>query len=318
MNYVHFFACNGMALNASNSSIRISNCSISELSNLQGESNDIELDEQHLSCRFDGSLVAIQGCDTIIDSTTFANASIGAVSVIGGNSVLADVTFINNTVNLAGYNNVRRNIMCENGSQTIDSYSDETGKRDLYYLREEEYIELWIQSYGCSIHGLVNLEREENDVIPENVTSNFSQKVFLFCRPFISSINRSENEDKITVRFEGANLLPCLFTFELFSVNTSNGKDEMDAIPLSLLTCAFISQNECIVEASKAQLQSEFNVQEIQIWLKAVLKLKEDTLSGSRSHGGQIVKTGSILLQDVLPPINDPSSVPETNSKAFP
>ncbi|KAH7831373.1 uncharacterized protein MONOS_14906 [Monocercomonoides exilis] len=107
-------------LNAENSSLKISRfealITIVSANKMDFEENE----EEHFSCRFDGSNATLRNCTSEIESTIFANSSIGALSVVGGYTQLTNDTIVGNTIKSADYSSVQRNVMCENGELTND------------------------------------------------------------------------------------------------------------------------------------------------------------------------------------------------------
>eukprot|EP00770_Monocercomonoides_exilis_P010881 MONOS_10828.1-p1 / transcript=MONOS_10828.1 / gene=MONOS_10828 / organism=Monocercomonoides_exilis_PA203 / gene_product=unspecified product / transcript_product=unspecified product / location=Mono_scaffold00508:35429-45609(-) / protein_length=3215 / sequence_SO=supercontig / SO=protein_coding / is_pseudo=false len=300
---------NGTVLNISESIIRMSNCSISGLNGFASSENNEADFEEDFSCKFEGSLITLRNCLSTISSVTFANSSIGALSIIEGETHFENCAFINNTINNADYNSVHRNILCEKGALIIDSYSDESGLRDPDNLLEGEYLELWMQNSGCTINGSVGQRLQESEDLSEETLKAFPQKVYQFCRPHVNSINRAEDEDQVFIRFVGSNLLPCLASFELFSLDTTDAMAEKQTVPLSFAECIFVNQNVFMIKASISQLQLAFEMEKTQIWARAVLNLKEHSTSELHSNGVSVVRTEYILLQDIIV-ITDPTPDP--------
>ncbi|KAH7819743.1 uncharacterized protein MONOS_4247 [Monocercomonoides exilis] len=291
----------GYLLNVTKSVVTVSNCTFFCLRNpVNFMYNKEEQKEEHFSCRFEGSLIALTDCSSSFMNVKLINSSIGALSVIEGKIRLSNVSFIGNSLNLLGYSTVRRNVLCENGELEIDSYFDESGLRNPDKLPVGEFLQLWIQSNGCKIKGLIDWDLEEDSRSEEEFPTEFTQKIYLFCRPHISSSVRGENEDEILIRFIGENLLPCLVSYEVFSLDTTDSISEKQAVSLLFTKCTFTNQNEFSVNASISQFQSVFDMTKTQIWIRAVLKLNEYALSERHSTKDYVIKTEPILLLDII------------------
>ncbi|KAH7821916.1 uncharacterized protein MONOS_10391 [Monocercomonoides exilis] len=249
------------------------------------------------------------------EKASVINSSAGALIIIGGYANLIECEFINNAINSVGYTSVRRNILCDSGALSFDSYSDESGIKDPNLLLDGEYLEMWIQNSGCSINSSLNWSSEESGDLSEETLKEFPQKTYLFCRPHVLTTMRIDEDDKTIIHFKGNNLLPCLVSYELFSLNVSDENARMQEISLSFVTCTYINQDENAIETSKSQLQSAFDLTNIQIWVRAVLSLKENALSKKHSNGVRVIKTEPVLLQDVIEQPNDTS---KSSAKAFP
>ncbi|KAH7824778.1 uncharacterized protein MONOS_2960 [Monocercomonoides exilis] len=313
------FAAYGIIVNVSNSTVKMSNCTMSGIGNLRSiVCNGENQNELQICCQFEGSLLYLSNCSSSIESTTFANSSAGALSVRDGKINLKNITFLNNTANSSLYNSVRRNILCENSSLSIASFSDESGNRNPDNLREGEYLELWMQNRGCTVSGLMNWSQMEDVETADTVLREFPQKAYLFCRPHISEITRSEKGDKMMIHFVGNNLLPCLVSYEVSILNSSSSSSEKEIISFPFITCEFMSQEEFVVEASKSQLKFTLNSLKGQIFVQAVLKLKEDEVYDSRRRMTQVVKTDPVLLQDVVTNSDEKVSQTKSTSNIFP
>ncbi|KAH7816866.1 uncharacterized protein MONOS_14007 [Monocercomonoides exilis] len=315
----NYFAAHGVLVNVSNCTVKMSNCTISGVDNLRSIAcNGENQNERQICFQFEGSLLYLRNCSSSIESTTFANSSAGALSVRDGEINLKNVTFLNNTANFSQFNSVRRNILCENSSLSIASFSDESGIRNPDNLREGEYLELWMKNRGCTVSGLMNWNPMEDIETADTELREFPQKAYQFCRPHISEITKSEKGDKMMIHFIGNNLLPCLVSYEVFIFNNSSSSSEKEIISLPFITCTFVSQEEFVVEASKSQLKFTLNSLKGQIFVQAVLKLKEDEVYDSRRRITQLVKTDPVMLQDIISNSNEKVNQTKSTSNMFP
>ncbi|KAH7819272.1 uncharacterized protein MONOS_2872 [Monocercomonoides exilis] len=298
----------GTLLNIENSNISLSSINMIGSSNLAAgtkaaenenyEENGKE-EEEHLSCQFERAAFSFKNCTTNISYVIFTNSSFGALKVVEGKTVLDDVSFVGNATDSANYISVQRNVLCERGELEIRSYIDETGRRDPDRLGEGEYLEMWMQSNQCTVRGIFDSTRDEGCHLAEEELREFPQKVYLFCRPHISGNVRSEDEEDISVHFTGRNLLPCLVSFECWGMDASNATAEKQVTRMPFWRSTFEQAEEVVVEVRKSQLLSLFGGTEMQIYVRAVLKLREDTISGEDGSGGCVVKTECVLVQNM-------------------
>ncbi|KAH7819288.1 uncharacterized protein MONOS_2853 [Monocercomonoides exilis] len=306
--YAQIRESGGTLLNIENSNISLSSIIMIGSSNLAAgtkatenenyEENGKE-EEEHLSCQFERAVFSFKNCTTNISYVIFTNSSFGALKVVEGKTVLDDVSFVGNAADSANYISVQRNVLCERGELEIRSYTDETGRRDPDRLGEGEYLEMWMQSNQCAVRGIFVSTRDEGCHLAEEELREFPQKVYLFCRRHISGNVRSEDEEDISVHFTGRNLLPCLVSFEFLGMDASNATAEKQVIRMPFWRSTFEQPEEVVVEVPKSQLLSLFGGTEMQIYVRAVLKLREDTISGEDGSGGCVVKTECVFVQNM-------------------
>eukprot|EP00770_Monocercomonoides_exilis_P010839 MONOS_10786.1-p1 / transcript=MONOS_10786.1 / gene=MONOS_10786 / organism=Monocercomonoides_exilis_PA203 / gene_product=unspecified product / transcript_product=unspecified product / location=Mono_scaffold00505:227-2503(+) / protein_length=758 / sequence_SO=supercontig / SO=protein_coding / is_pseudo=false len=161
-----------------------------------GETSEAEMEINTMDaseiCKWNSSVIDLMNSNSLMKDNMMANASLGALTIRGGNCIIEKGEFNNNNPRIELFPSARRNILCEKeGKLNIESLKGGDGM--------ERNASLWILNDGCELSGIV-LERASEFFIPT-----------------LEAVEMKEVGDSIELTFRGTVLLPCNLQFQIVS-----------------------------------------------------------------------------------------------------
>ncbi|KAH7816972.1 uncharacterized protein MONOS_12284 [Monocercomonoides exilis] len=194
----------------------------------------IETDGPHTSnvdpfiCEWNGSLVDVVQCESVISDTTFTNSANGGLSARGGTMRIEKGEFVNNNPAIELYPSARRNIWCSDSTK-LDMKSVKAGDGVL------SDSSLWILNDGCELSG---------------IASERASALFIPVLHEVKSLPISSSATNLTLF--GELLLPCNLTLKLCFTSGDEEFIELHEINKD----EFSSENEIQTVATSSQLEN--------------------------------------------------------------
>ncbi|KAH7819528.1 uncharacterized protein MONOS_7597 [Monocercomonoides exilis] len=205
-------------------------------------------------CEWNGSLVHSANSSLAMNYVTISNSSSGGLSISAGNVTIEKGEFFNNNPIVQKYPSLHRNIICsDSASLTISSLKGGDG--------QEKNTSLWILNDGCTLGGIAG-ERPSPFFIPK-----------------LEEASLIDNGNNVSIKFNGALLLPCDLSFRV--VYKTGDVELVETCPFE--EDSFVSETEVIGRVPSENISTIADETEISVMIL---------------FGKQQIETSSLILKN--------------------